>query len=349
MKQPSLHDWVALEQFRRSRGLEPDRLRRVKFAIYQLHEPIGVALSRLRPADAQVLLSEFDLEPLEVAATYDSTVDWSKKFVLRTSGGELLESVLLRASTGRTSVCVSTQIGCRAGCPFCATARMGLHRNLSAAEIVEQVLVVARAARCEGRRLRNVVFMGMGEPLDNEDELQRAIAMLLDAQGAGFPARRLTVSTVGIPAAMIRLIDRFPEVRMALSLHSARPDLRSRLVPWSRKHSWDELQAALHYVAQRHDSAAPVMIEHIMLAGVNDGADDAQALIEYLQGIRAHTNLIPFNPVPHAANWQPSDRARRDWFAGQLRRAGIFTTIRYSMGVDIQAACGQLALSQRAG
>jgi 23S rRNA (adenine2503-C2)-methyltransferase len=350
MERPTLHDSEALAQFRRQRRLDPDRLRRSLFALYQLHEPIDEALCRLSFADAAALRSEFDLEPLSIMSVHDSTIDWSSKFVLRTASGHVLETVLLRASTGRTSVCVSTQVGCRAGCPFCATARMGLERNLSSAEILEQVLIAARAARRERRRLRNVVFMGMGEPLENEPALFDALAVLLDKRGCAIPGKRITVSTVGMPAAMIRMADRFPEVRLALSLHSAREELRLKLVPWSRKHSWTELRDALRYVAARHEArrpAVPVMVEHIMLGGINDAPDDAEALVEYLRGIRAHVNLIPFNPIPHAPHWRPTERNRRDEFAARLRRAGIFTTIRYSMGADIQAACGQLALRNR--
>ncbi len=191
--------------------------------------------------------------------------------------------------------------------------------------------------------------MGMGEPLDNEVELHAALDRLLDSAGFDLPPRRLLISTVGIPDAMRRLVDRYPGVQLAVSLHSARPELRAKLVPWSRRHSWDELREALRYVADRHAThrhQGPVMIEHLMLAGVNDRRDDAEALVAYLQGIRAHVNLIPYNPIPWGPSWQATPRSERDTFANVLREAGIFTTIRYSMGSDIQAACGQLVQAQ---
>jgi 23S rRNA (adenine2503-C2)-methyltransferase len=222
---------------------------------------------------------------------------------------------------------------------------MRWRRHLRAEEIVEQVLVAARMARAEGRRLRNVVFMGMGEPLDNESALHAAVERLLDRRGCGLPPRRVLVSTVGLPDAMVRLVDRFPGVQLALSLHSARPELRNRLVPRSRSHSWQDLRDALHYVARQpeaHRHQAPVMIEHLMAAGINDCPEDARALVDYLAGIRAHVNLIPFNPFPGGPPWQSTPRRQRDRFARHLRAAGIFTTIRYSLGADIQAACGQL-------
>jgi 23S rRNA (adenine2503-C2)-methyltransferase len=222
---------------------------------------------------------------------------------------------------------------------------MGLRRQLSADEILEQIRIAVRA-RQEGWRMRNVVFMGMGEPLDNETALHQALAFLISQDGFAIPPRRLMVSTVGVPAAMARLVDGFPGVQLALSLHSARPELRQRLVPWTRRHSWEELRSAIVYVAAQlalRPKAGPIMIEYIMLDGINDGDEDADALLDFLLGIPACINLIPYNPVSHALPWRASPRERRDAFAQRLRLAGYFTTIRYSMGTDIQAACGQLA------
>ena len=222
---------------------------------------------------------------------------------------------------------------------------MGLRRNLSAAEIVDQVLIVARAARIEDSRLRNIVFMGMGEPLHNEANLHAAIELLTSLEGCAFPMRRISVSTVGVPAAMLRLVDRFPGIQVALSLHSARPELRSRLVPWTRQIDWDELHQAVRDIATRpltFHHQGPIMIQHIMIAGVNDQAEDADALIEYLQGLPCIVNLIPFNSIAPIQAWQPTSREHRDWFAKRMRAAGIYTTVRYSMGSDVAAACGQL-------
>jgi 23S rRNA (adenine2503-C2)-methyltransferase len=222
---------------------------------------------------------------------------------------------------------------------------MGLHRNLSSDEILEQVLVAAQLTSGEGRRLRNVVFMGMGEPLHNEDELYSAIRFLTSPRAFNMPPRRLSVSTVGVPDAMRRLIDSFPGIQMAFSLHSPRPELRAKLVPWSRRYTWHEVQDALRYVATRpklHRHQGPVMIEYIMIAGINDSDQDADALVEYLSGLTVMINLIPYNQTSFVPNWQATSRERRGEFAKRLREAGFFTTIRYSMGSDVQAACGQL-------
>jgi 23S rRNA (adenine2503-C2)-methyltransferase len=345
---PTLHEASAVESFRRQYCVDPDRIRRVLHGIYQLHEPLGTALARLPEQLSAAMRKQFELSPLRIARRVDSEQDGSTKLLLRAVDGETVEAVLMRAATGRMSVCVSSQVGCRAGCPFCATAAMGLRRQLAAPEIVEQVTIAARLARAKGRRLRNVVFMGMGEPLDNELALHQALDRLLDQRhGMALPPRRVLVSTVGVPDAMKRLIDRFPGVHVALSLHSARPELRGRLVPWSRKHDWGEVRRALQYVADRHATyrhQGPVMIQYLMVAGVNDQPHDAEALMKYLAGIRAHVNLIPYNQISSGPAWRPTPRPMREAFANRLREAGLFTTIRYSMGADIQAACGQLVV-----
>ena len=341
---PSVHNEVAVEAFRRAHRIDPDRIRRMRHALYQGHESVDSALRRL-DRHGPSLAAGFLTQVFEIQERFDSQIDQSSKWVLKADDGIRVETVLLRARSGRSAVCISTQAGCRAGCPFCATARLGLRRSLTGEEMVEQVLIAGRAARVEGRRVRNVVFMGMGEPLDNEASLHAAVHTLTDPGRCNYRPRRLLVSTVGVPSAMRRLVDSFPGVQVALSLHSARPELREKLVPWTRRHSWVELRDALAYVAAHHRyhrHQGSVMVEHILIDRVNDGDDDADALIEYLQGIPSHVNLIPHNPVDHAPQWRATPRERRDKFAEKLRRAGIFTTIRYSMGMDINAACGQL-------
>lgn len=344
-----LHDSDALEAFRKRERVDPDRIRRMRYALYRSFEPLEDSLARLGPETARRVESELQVRPLQIEQQENSSLDGSRKLVLRAEDGSRIETVLLQSHTGRTAVCVSTQVGCRAGCVFCATARMGLRRNLSAGEIVEQIVIAGRLAREQRRRLRNVVFMGMGEPLDNESSLYAALDLLLAPHGLHLPPRRLLVSTVGVPDAMLRLADRFPGVPMALSLHSARPELRAKLIPWARQCNWQALQSALREIASRpaaHRHQGPVMIEHLLLEGINDSDADADALIAYLQGMSVHVNLIPYNPISQAPMWRPTPRHERDRFANRLRDAGLFTTIRYSMGADIQAACGQLVQTQ---
>jgi 23S rRNA (adenine2503-C2)-methyltransferase len=342
---PSFYDHDARESFRRQRRIQPDKIRRAKFALCQLLEPIDKALARLGGEDHRAALDFFDWQSLDIVEVRQSALDRSVKMVVACRDGARMESVLLQAETSRTSVCVSTQVGCRAGCTFCATARMGLVRNLTATEIVEQIRLAGQRSLQGQRRLRNVVFMGMGEPLHNEQHLHQAIEWLLDQQLFALPARKVTVSTVGIPDAMRRLVERFPGIQIALSLHGATPELRSKLVPWTRQTDWDELRETVQWIAKQprlHRHQGPIMIEYIMIQGVNDSLQDAQTLIDYLDGAFCIINLIPYNPISYAPNWQPTARPERERFANYLRDAGIFTTIRYSMGSDVQAACGQL-------
>lgn len=347
---PSFHNFAAVEEFRKKFRIDPAIVRKFRHLLYNQHRSLEAALPAWGESrHQQIVQGYFDLQVLRVAQRQDSTVDPSLKMLLETGDGQRLETVLIRSGASRTAVCVSTQVGCQAGCPFCATARMGLQRNLTAAEIVQQILLAAQITRQDNRRLRNVVFMGMGEPLHNEENLYEAIRFLNHPQTFNMPLRRLSVSTVGVPEAMRRLIDTFPGIQMAFSLHSARPELRSRLVPWSRRYSWEETQEALRYVAAKpktHRHQGPVMIEHIMIEGVNDSDEDADALVEYLRGLYVMINLIPYNPTSFVQNWKSTSRQRRSDFANRLRKAGIYTTIRYSMGADVQAACGQLVTQQ---
>jgi 23S rRNA (adenine2503-C2)-methyltransferase len=348
---PTFYEHEAREAFRRSLRIQPDRIRRTKVSLCQLLEPVDQALSRLDPVDHEAAREWFDWEPLRVVEARESSLDRSVKMVLECRDGARIETVLIQAETPRTSVCVSTQVGCRAGCTFCATARMGLLRNLTASEITEQIRLAGQRSLQGNRRLRNVVFMGMGEPLHNEQNLYQAIDWLLDPQLFALPHRKVTVSTVGIPDAMRRLVERYPGIQIALSLHSAKPDLRAKLVPWTRQTDWQELRETVQWIAKQprmHRHQGPIMIEYIMIQGVNDSLDDAQALLDYLDGAFCIINLIPYNAISFAPNWQPTLRPDRERFANYLRDAGIFTTIRYSMGSDVQAACGQLVQSTHA-
>jgi 23S rRNA (adenine2503-C2)-methyltransferase len=221
---------------------------------------------------------------------------------------------------------------------------MGVARNLSAAEILDQVVLAGEQMNAEGRRVRNIVFMGMGEPLHNEAAVHEAVGALLSPNLFHHTPGRILLSTVGIPDAMVRCARRFPQVKLALSLHSVRPDVRERLIPLAGRYSLDELRTAVARIneIQRHT----LMIEYLMLAGVNDSRDDARELAAWLAGLNAHVNLIPYNAIETAPDLRTTERAGRDAFAAILRAAGFVTTIRYSLGADIAAACGQLVQSK---
>lgn len=344
---PTWYDLAPGKAGHRCGSIDPHWVRRLRHFLLRMFLPVEVALGRLPSHVARSLQMMLDVRPIELVNRRDSADDGSCKLLMRLSDSELVEAVLLRAHTGRTTACVSSQVGCNAGCHFCATASLGFRRSLTVAEMLEQIRIAGQIAREDGRLLRNIVFMGMGEPLDNLAELSSALHQISSDHGFAIPARRVTVSTVGIPDAMCQFVDRHPRVQIAFSLHSAKPAVRARLIPLSRRYDWDELRDAVCYVAKRHvnrPSQGPMMIEYLMLDGVNDQWDDAEALINYLRGIPAHINLIPYNPIAGRPQWRASPREVRDAFAQRLRDAGFFTTVRFSMGSDIAAACGQLAL-----
>jgi 23S rRNA (adenine2503-C2)-methyltransferase len=277
-----------------------------------------------------------DLEHLSRAS--DGTV----KGVLRAGDGALIEAVLIPEEE-RVTLCISTQVGCPLACSFCATGSMGFTRNLRTAEIVDQ-LCRMREILPEGRRITNVVFMGMGEPLLNLPRVVEAIRILLHPKAFGLAPRRVTVSTVGIAPKIPELLEQVP-VNLAVSLHAATDEVRDRLVPINRRFPLAELFATLRRlptVSQRH----PVFFEYTLIEGVNDAPEDARNLARLLRGIPSKVNLIPMNPHQDSPLRPPGPEVAGR-FMGELVRGGITTTLRRSRGSDIDAACGQLAVRGR--
>jgi len=338
---PSIHDLEFVERRARELRVDPHELRLLRNAYYKKHRSADDALAVLSDDVRARFADGLEFGTLELVERVDSRVDGATKLLFRTTKGYLIESVILRFEKGRTALCVSSQVGCAANCSFCATATMGIVRDLTPVEILDQLTHANRLLAAEDRSVRNVVFMGMGEPLHNEDSVYRAVEVLISPRCFAQTPRRVVVSTVGIPDAMVRCAERFPEVRIALSLHSARPEVREKLVPLSRVYDLDALHRAMEEVTARQGQ--PVMVEYLMLDRVNDGAEDLTALADYLRGIPVHINLIPYNTFDGAGGLQGTPRERREAFGAELRDAGFTVTLRYSLGVDIEAACGQLA------
>ncbi|HET6248376.1 MAG TPA: 23S rRNA (adenine(2503)-C(2))-methyltransferase RlmN [Tepidisphaeraceae bacterium] len=270
----------------------------------------------------------------------DSQIDGASKLLLRTSSGLLIEAVILRVASGRTTLCVSSQVGCAAACDFCATGKMGMARNLSADDILDQVLRAGQLLAAEKRAIRNIVFMGMGEPFHNEKNLHIALEALTSPKLFHHSPGKILVSTVGVADAMLRCATKFPKVNLALSLHSVRQDVRERLIPLARKYPLHLLRETI--IELNRALGMRLMIEYLMLAGVNDSAADARELADWLGGLDVHVNLIPYNPIEEAPHLTGSDKAAREAFAQVMKSAGFKTTIRHSLGNDIAAACGQL-------
>ncbi len=337
----SVHDHAGLNELARRCKLDPHRLRRLRTVFHKKQREAAEALGEL-PADAAARFArEVEFHPLTLATRQDSARDGATKLLFKTRTGQLIEAVILRIATGRTTLCLSTQAGCAAACEFCATGKLGWSRNLTAAEMLDQVTRANQLLRGEQRQVRNLVFMGMGEPFHNEAELYRALEQLGATEGLNFDQRRVLVSTVGIADALVRCATRFPRLRLALSLHSARAEVREKLMPVARRYSLATLRAALDEVTAIQGEVP--LIEYLLLRGINDSDADLAALVEFLRGLKAHVNLIPYNPTQGPAEFVATAPARRAEFAAALREAGFRVTIRYSLGGDIAAACGQLA------
>jgi 23S rRNA (adenine2503-C2)-methyltransferase len=333
----SIYDTGGIEALRIRNAVQPHRIKRFRNALFKNACGWGEALETLPESARTDFARTLEFQALERVERHDSETDGASKLVFRTRDGHLIESVILRPKTGRTSLCISSQVGCACSCSFCATGEMGFARNLTADEILDQVAQASRLVKPEGRSIRNVVFMGMGEPLLNLENLFRALAFLCAAPFFNYAGSRLMVSTVGIPQAMARFTQQFPKVQLALSLHSARQEVRERLVPLARKYPLDVLRESLLDASR----TGKVMIEYLMLAGVNDREEDGLALENYLRDISVHINIIPFNEYA-GCNLRGTPKAERKAFADRLKKAGFLTTLRYSLGADIAAACGQL-------
>ena len=293
------------------------------------------------PAGLRRRLAErFTIWTTSVAA-HSRADDGTEKLLLELADGQRIECVLLRERRPdghRRTACISTQVGCAMGCVFCASGIDGVVRNLAAGEILEQLLRLTRLLPAD-ERLSHIVVMGMGEPLANLDRLLPALAAARDPEGLGISARRITISTVGLPAAVDRLAAEAPDFHLAVSLHAATDDLRTRLVPVNKAIGLDAVLAA----ADRYWEASGrrLTFEYVLLGGVNDSVADAEALVRLLGGRAPLVNVIPYNPVAGMPWREPAERDR-ERFLDTLRVAGVNVQVRHRKGARIDAACGQL-------
>ncbi|MFW6050422.1 MAG: 23S rRNA (adenine(2503)-C(2))-methyltransferase RlmN [Myxococcota bacterium] len=282
--------------------------------------------------------------PFRVEARAPSA-DGTQKLLVHLSEGGRIETVLIpqvhAGARGEVTQCVSSQVGCAMACVFCASGRAGLMRNLRAEEIVGQVLA-GRQHLTPGQRLTNVVYMGMGEPLHNYEAVAASLRLLTHSEGIALSHRRVTVSTSGLVPQIDRLARDFDgRVGLAVSLHAVDDERRSRIMPINRKHPLAELMACLRrYPLPKRRR---ITIEYTLIRGFNDGLDDAERLVDLLEGIPAKVNLIPMNPIPGNPLEAPEAPAV-DRFAARVRHRGVSTFVRKQRGDDIAAACGQLAL-----
>jgi 23S rRNA (adenine2503-C2)-methyltransferase len=332
---PALQDWLT------AHGEKPYRARQIFQWLYQHRAAEFEQMTSLGKGLRGVLAEHFhpgNLEPVGRAESADGSV----KFAFGLADGRQIETVLMPNLTHYT-VCVSTQVGCAMGCDFCATAKMGLVRNLSPGEIVQQVVEAGRAIR-DDKIVRNVVFMGMGEPLHNYDNLKAALEILQEDHGCGLSARRLTVSTSGLVPAILRYAREGLRANLAVSLNAVDDAVRTRLMPVNRRWNIAALLDACREVPA--ENRYRITFEYVLMEGLTDDLSAAHELVRLLHGFKCKVNLIPYNAYPGSPYRSPS-LAHAQAFQRILLDRGLLATIRISKGQDIQAACGQLIRAGR--
>lgn len=313
-----------------------------KFRAKQIYEWLHVKLAEdfeemtnLSKSLREKLEKEYTILPVKMLERQESALDGTNKFLFRLYDGNVVESVLMRYKHGN-SVCISSQVGCRMGCRFCASTIGGLVRNLSPSEMLGQIYQIQRII---GERISNVVIMGTGEPLDNFENFLRFIRLLTDEHGLNISQRNVTVSTCGIVPKMLELAKEKLQITLALSLHGATQEKRKELMPVANKYSLNEVLDACD--AYFEETGRRITFEYSLVHGVNDRDEDAKELTAILKQRNCHLNLIPVNPIKERTFEQPSRKNALN-FKNKLEKSGINVTIRREMGADIDGACGQL-------
>ncbi len=326
-----------LEEWITEKGYEPYRARQIWHWIFKKLSTSFDQMTDLPKSLRELLNREADLNPLQLVQTVKSEEDGTEKFLFRLKDGNLIETVLIPEKEYFT-VCVSSQVGCAMGCRFCFTAKQGFKRNLSASEIIEQVIQVRRRMS-EPSRLTNIVFMGMGEPLENYDSVLKAIEVFISNHGMNFSHRRVSVSTCGI-VPKIKRLGEDTNVNLAVSLNATENKTRSFLMPINRRYPIEELISACRSFP--FSNRRRITFEYVLIDGVNDSDEDAIRLCKLVKGIKCKINLIPFNPCPQI-DFSPPPLERILAFQKILFERNLTAIIRKSKGKDIMAACGQLS------
>ena len=331
-------DYEELQQFMASLGEKPFRAKQ----LYEwMHEKLAADLDEMTNLSKELrkkLKETTDYTSLEVVERLVSGIDGTEKYLFRLSDGNVIESVLMRYHHGN-SVCISSQVGCRMGCRFCASTLGGLTRNLKPSEMLDQIY---RIQQVSGERVSNIVVMGTGEPLDNYDNLLKFIRLLTDEHGLNISQRNITVSTCGIVENIRRLANEKLQITLAISLHASNQEKRKELMPIAYKYDIHEvLDATRYYFGQ---TRRRITFEYSLVGGVNDTEEDARELSALVGDINCHVNLIPVNPIKERSYVQ-SNHAVIEAFKNKLEKNRINVTIRREMGRDINGACGQLRKS----
>lgn len=284
------------------------------------------------------LKEDFYIESLEIVKVLTSRLDGTQKFLFRLRDGNVIESVLMKYKHGN-SVCISTQVGCRMGCRFCASTLDGLVRNLTMSEMLKEIYTIQKYSN---ERVSNIVLMGSGEPMDNFDNVTAFVQAISDENGLHISQRNITISTCGLIDNIRELADRNLQVTLALSLHAADDETRRELMPIARRYTIKEVLDACKYYFNK--TKRRITFEYSLVAGINDNITEAEKLVSLIKGMNCHVNLIPVNPIKER-EYKKSSAGNIAGFKKYLEKYGINVTIRREMGSDIQGACGQLRKS----
>ncbi|MBI2428477.1 MAG: 23S rRNA (adenine(2503)-C(2))-methyltransferase RlmN [Ignavibacteriales bacterium] len=344
---------TALEEFVTSLGEPKYRAGQIFQWLYKERASSFDEMTNLSQSLRTTLNDVAFIEQFRLVTHQTSAIDGTKKFLFELSDGKKIETVVIPPRTtavdveDRLTICVSSQVGCALDCTFCATASMGFLRNLTTGEILNQFLT---AQRFSDKPITNIVFMGMGEPMLNYDNAMAAVDIFTDQNGFGISPRRITISTAGYANFIKRMADEDRKPKLALSLHSMRDDIRGDLMPINKKYNVEELISALEYY--KHKTRKGVMLEYIVFDGVNDTAEDVRLLTKVFRRLDCRINLIPFHSIeftnPHglSSTLHGASKEGIEKFWKALRRNEVTVFIRHSAGVDIDAACGQLAVKE---
>lgn len=333
---------LSLEQLKDyfvSIGEKPFRAKQVYDWLWSKNQHSIEEMTNISKELRERISQNFIIQPIAVDVLQKSS-DGTIKNGVKLHDGLLVESVLIPTET-RTTACVSSQVGCSLNCEFCATAKLKRMRNLEVAEIVDQVALIDRQSRLYfDRPLTNIVFMGMGEPMMNYNNVVEAIRKITQPEGLGMSARRITVSTSGIPKMIKMLADENLKVKLAVSLHSAVEKTRNEIMPFSSKFPLTDIMESLQYWYKKTESV--ITFEYCVWKGINDKDEDIKALIKYCKKVPSKVNLIQYNPIGEGKYDHRSVEAEERYIR-ELEKAGIVVVVRKSRGGDIDAACGQLA------
>lgn len=341
MNKVSIHDIVAFNAFFKAEKKDPNQVRKVRNLFYKRAFTLETENRKIPNELMQLARKGVRTTFLTLEKRLNSKIDGATKLLFKTDDGLLIETVILRIATGRVSLCISSQAGCKFACSFCATGDMGFQRDLTVSEIMDQVIQAQQILKLEDLTLRNVVFMGMGEPLDNFENVCTSIELLSGKDGFGFGQTNVMLSTCGIANKMADLAKRFQQLNIAVSLHSVSEKDRQEIMPVNRSFNLTVLRDAIKEVS--NISKRAVMLEYLLFKNINDSKQDAENLAIFCKGLNVRVNLITYNQASINDKFKQVSRDKMTKFKEKLEDTGLIVTIRYSLGEDIEAACGQLA------